>query len=680
MDLCTVDDIVMMCILDPCVSVCVYPRAHCARARQSRRRGARRNARRNARRDATRGRYSRTRRARVDAARSGARDEARKKKRATDARATPGRRTRGAPRTRTMARFGHRDMTASGRYPPQPKFQPFAFYSAVRLGDLEQLKLITSTDPYFLTQDNGAGAPIHFAVTYKQLDMIHWLIREVPECVNLRDSKGFTPLHRAAYLAQFDGYLEIFEYLLSEGADPAIECEDYDPYLNPGRKTPARLVAKDVEVSERIEELIEKYAHVEKRAEPHPALSDWWAVYDYGLDEVRTWAKDFKKTFPEDRRRDKARAAKAQFKERRRVKRAEIEAEIEAEIAERREKGAPDFTKNLGMTEMMPGATDSATAPQPARFAFLFPGQGSQAIGMLADDKLLELPAVAKMCEVAREVLGYDLREICVNGPKEKLDDTVYAQPALLLANLAALEKLKDQDPDVVNACDACAGLSLGEYAALVFAGVLSYEDAFKVVKARAEAMAAAAREGSHGMLSVVGLDDDALKTIVEESKNEVIASSPDCVLEITNFLFPQGRVLSGDKVALDVAQRRAQAAGAIKVAFLAVSGAFHTKRMESAKEALEKALSEVTFNAPRANVAIYSNVTGLPMTAKDADGVRASLATQLVSPVMWEQTLKNLIGDGKTKFFELGPNSQIKSMTKRVSLDVWREMKGVQA
>jgi [acyl-carrier-protein] S-malonyltransferase len=653
-----------------------------ARASVASRRGAKRSTKREtldetpgASRD---GRHSRARRS-IARARSvaSARATRRKKRERANARE---REVGGDARAREMVRFGHRDMTASGRYPPQPKFQPFAFYSAVRLGDLEQLKLIASTDPYFLTQDNGAGAPIHFAVTYKQLDMIHWLIREVPECVNLRDSKGFTPLHRAAYLAQFDGYLEIFEYLLSEGADPAIECEDYDPYLNPGRKTPARLVDKDVEVRERIEELIEKYAHVEKRAEPHPALSDWWALYDYGLDEVRTWAKDFKKTFPEDRRRDKARAAKAQFKERRRVKRAEIEAEIEAEIAERREKGAPDFTKNLGMTEMMPGATDSATAPQPARFAFLFPGQGSQAIGMLADDKLLELPAVAKMCEVAREVLGYDLREICVNGPKEKLDDTVYAQPALLLANLAALEKLKDQDPDVVNACDACAGLSLGEYAALVFAGVLSYEDAFKVVKARAEAMAAAAREGSHGMLSVVGLDDDALKTIVEESKNEVIASSPDCVLEITNFLFPQGRVLSGDKVALDVAQRRAQAAGAIKVAFLAVSGAFHTKRMESAKEALEKALSEVTFNAPRANVAIYSNVTGLPMTAKDADGVRASLATQLVSPVMWEQTLKNLIGDGKTKFFELGPNSQIKSMTKRVSLDVWREMKGVQA
>jgi len=94
-------------------------------------------------------------------------------------------------------------------------------------------------------------------------------------------------------------------------------------------------------------------------------------------------------------------------------------------------------------------------------------------------------------------VLGYDLRDVCVNGPKEKLDDTVYAQPALLLANLAALEKLRDRDPDAVSGCDACAGLSLGEYAALVFAGVLSYEDAFTVVKARAEAMSAAASVGA---------------------------------------------------------------------------------------------------------------------------------------------------------------------------------------
>ena len=108
--------------------------------------------------------------------------------------------------TRERARMGVRDMTATGRYPPQPKFQPFAFYSAVRLGDPEQLRMIMETDPYFWTQDNGAGAPVHFATTYKQLDMLHHVLRHAPECVNQRDPKGFTPLHRAAYLAQFDGY------------------------------------------------------------------------------------------------------------------------------------------------------------------------------------------------------------------------------------------------------------------------------------------------------------------------------------------------------------------------------------------------------------------------------------------------------------------------------------------
>ena len=540
------------------------------------------------------------------------------------------------------------------------------------------MRMIMETDPYFWTQDNGAGAPVHFATTYKQLDMLHHVLRHAPECVNQRDPKGFTPLHRAAYLAQFDGYLEMFEYLLSEGADPSIESEDYDPYLDPGRKTPVALTKKDPEVHDKLVELVEKYAHVEKRPEPHVCLGDWWTLYDYGFDEVRTWPKDFVKEFPEDRLRERARREKREFKERRRVKRAEIEAEIEAEIKEQREKAVPDLTRGEEYTR---GAEDirGPEVKDASRFhgssAFLFPGQGSQVVGMLGDDALMELPAVAKMCEVANEVLGYDLRDVCVNGPKEKLDDTVYAQPALLLANLAALEKLRDRDPDAVSGCDACAGLSLGEYAALVFAGVLSYEDAFTVVKARAEAMSAAASVGAHGMLSVVGLSDDVLRDIVCEVRSEV--KGDDVVCEITNFLFPQGRVVSGDKAALDGVQRRAQTAGAIKVAPLAVSGAFHTSRMDSASEKLREALAKATFNAPR--VTIYSNVTGEPIP-KDAtpDRVRDLLAQQLVSPVLWEQTLKNILADGRTKLFELGPNSQIKSMTKRVSMDAWKTFQNV--
>ena len=123
--------------------------------------------------------------------------------------------------------------------------------------------------------------------------------------------------------------------------------------------------------------------------------------------------------------------------------------------------------------------------------------------------------------------------------------------------------------------------------------------------------------------------------------------------------------------------QQQAQAAGAIKAASLAVSGAFHTSRMNAASDKLREALSQATFNKPR--VAIYSNVTAMPIDAdSDPDAIRDLLAKQLVSPVKWEQTMKNLVGDKKTKMFELGPNSQIKSMCKRVSLDCWKEFKSI--
>jgi len=142
--------------------------------------------------------------------------------------------------------------------------------------------------------------------------------------------------------------------------------------------------------------------------------------------------------------------------------------------------------------------------------AFLFPGQGSQAVGMLSSVK--DLPAVRSMLAAAQRVLGYDLLSICLTGPKAALDDTVHAQPALFIAGLAAVEKLRAENPALVDSVSACAGLSLGEYSALVFAGVLSLEDGLKVVKVRAESMALAAQTGSHGMLSVVGVADPELQ------------------------------------------------------------------------------------------------------------------------------------------------------------------------
>ena len=128
--------------------------------------------------------------------------------------------------------------------------------------------------------------------------MLHHILRNCPQAVNQRDVRGFTPLHRAAYLAQYDGYKELYEYLLSEGADPATVTEDYDPYLNPGRKTPIEVAIKDGPTRDALRFLEEKYANVPKKPKPHADIGDWWALYDYGFDTVRKWPKDFQARFP----------------------------------------------------------------------------------------------------------------------------------------------------------------------------------------------------------------------------------------------------------------------------------------------------------------------------------------------------------------------------------------------
>ncbi|KDD73370.1 hypothetical protein H632_c2247p0, partial [Helicosporidium sp. ATCC 50920] len=310
-------------------------------------------------------------------------------------------------------------MTATGRYPPVPKFPPIAFYSAVRLGDPEQLAVIMDTDPYFITQDNGAGAPVHFATTYKQLDMLHHLLNNGAE-INQRDSKGFTPLHRAAYLAQYDGYLEVYEYLLSRGADPSIESEDFDPYLSPGRKVPLEVAPEEpASVRQALAALEAKYRPVPKARRPHPDVGCWWTLYDYGPERVRSWAPDYVHPYPEALKRSRdALARKAAKAEHRRAK-------------------AEALKQGGGLRAAAPSDAVARSLPVPATpVAFLFPGQGSQAVGMLKESA--SIPAVQAMLATAEKVLGYDLLALCQSGPREKLDDTRYSQPALFVAGLAA--------------------------------------------------------------------------------------------------------------------------------------------------------------------------------------------------------------------------------------------------
>lgn len=204
---------------------------------------------------------------------------------------------------------------------------------------------------------------------------LHHLLNNGAE-INQRDEKGFTPLHRAAYLAHYDGYMEIYEYLLSRGADPSLLTEDYDPYLNPGRKTPIEVAPEDEEIRSALRNLEKKYAKVPKVREPHSMIGDWWTLYDYGLDELKSWKVDHSPTFPEDAKREKDAMERKAAKERRKKARAEAIASG----------GALPIRKS---------------APK-GPVAFLFPGQGSQAVGMLNETK--DLPAVKKMLETANKV------------------------------------------------------------------------------------------------------------------------------------------------------------------------------------------------------------------------------------------------------------------------------------
>ena len=284
-----------------------------------------------------------------------------------------------------------------------------------------------SEDAYFLTQDNGAGAPLHFATTYRQLDMVHHLIN-LGAPVNQRDAKGLTPLHRASYLAHNNGFLEIYEYLLSRGADPAVESEDYEAYLRPGRKTPVMMADKSVQPA--LVALEEKYASTPKHPVPHADVGDWWSLYDYGLDHVLTWPADKAIIHPEEKWRatqhERLHAKRLDKRARRRAAMLDALQQAEDE-AEDQTKSNP--TKSTNSVPTTSPSTTTTSSP----VALLFPGQGSQAVGMLTES--LSLPEVQGMLQDAEAILGYDLAAQIASGP---VDDTKIAQPALLVANLAA--------------------------------------------------------------------------------------------------------------------------------------------------------------------------------------------------------------------------------------------------
>ena len=289
--------------------------------------------------------------------------------------------------------------------------------------------------------------------------------------------------------------------------------------------------------------------------------------------------------------------------------------------------------------------------------AFLFPGQGAQTVGM-CQELHGSLPAARELFDRASEVLGYDLADVCFNGPEDRLNSTVISQPALYVCSMAALEKLKVEQSDVVGAISAAAGLSLGEYTAIAFAGGVSFEDGLRLVQKRGEAMQEASDATPSGMVSVLGLDRDQVAAVCENARAD------GEVLQPANYLCPGNTAVSGQKASCENVAAAAEAAGAMKSVPLSVAGAFHTSIMESAVEKLSAALESVEFSETR--IPVYSNVDAAPHTQPEE--FKSLLLKQLCSPVLWHDSMQTMLDDGFEKFYEVGPGRVLRGLLKRIA------------
>ena len=294
------------------------------------------------------------------------------------------------------------------------------------------------------------------------------------------------------------------------------------------------------------------------------------------------------------------------------------------------------------------------------RTMLCFPGQGAQKVGMgMGLDQ--QYPEVRDMFTKAAEVLGYDLLSICLKGPEEKLNSTLVSQPAIFVVSLAAVVKMRKEDPERAKNCVVTAGLSLGEYTALVFAGVLTFEDGLRLVKARAEAMQAAADAAKSGMVSVLG-------TNLSENKvyelAAAVSKSTNSRCTVANLLCPGNVVVSGSEEACEEVMKRAESFGATKAVRLNVAGAFHSEFMRPAYAALSEALQKVKFNPPR--VPVLFNVDA--EAESDPEKIRNKLLEQLVKPVLWERTMNAALRTHHlVHVIEVGPGNVLTGILRRI-------------
>lgn len=287
------------------------------------------------------------------------------------------------------------------------------------------------------------------------------------------------------------------------------------------------------------------------------------------------------------------------------------------------------------------------------KFAMVFPGQGSQAVGMLAE-LAVQFPVVEETFKQASEALGYDLWQLVQQGPAEELNKTWQTQPALLAASVAIYRVWQQQYPHLQPT--VMAGHSLGEYSALVCAGVIDFQDAVKLVELRGKVMQQAVPEGTGAMYAIIGLDNDAIiKACKDAEQGEVVSA--------VNFNSPGQVVIAGSKAAVERAAAACKEAGAKRALPLVVSVPSHCALMKPAADQLSVSLESIAIKTP--NIAVINNVD--VKTESEANAIRSALVRQLYSPVCWTESVEKMAAGGVEVLVEIGPNKVLTGLTKRI-------------